>query len=119
MPRGDGWTVADTGFAQRHHPPSRHHRHARYRSATSGRASGPGRAWQPVREQFSIRVTTVAVVAFLLANLGLVVSKLAGLGAATEMFGVTGYLSVPIAAVAGCFGSPEQSSPARRTPVGP
>jgi Mn2+/Fe2+ NRAMP family transporter len=41
-----------------------------------------------IREQFSIRVTTVAIVAFLLANVGLAVSEFAGIAAAMEMFGV-------------------------------
>lgn len=51
-----------------------------------------------IREQFSIRITTVAILAFLLANLGLVVSEFAGIAAAMEMFGITRYASVPIAA---------------------
>jgi Mn2+/Fe2+ NRAMP family transporter len=51
-----------------------------------------------IREQFSLRVTAVAIVAFVLANLGLVVSEFAGIAAAMEMFGVTRYVAVPIAA---------------------
>ena len=40
-----------------------------------------------------------AVVCLLVANLGLVVSEFAGIGAAMEIFGVSRYISVPLAAV--------------------
>ena len=53
-----------------------------------------------IREQFSIRVTAFALGAFLVANLGLVVSEFAGIAAALDLVGVSRYLSVPIAAVA-------------------
>jgi Mn2+/Fe2+ NRAMP family transporter len=51
-----------------------------------------------VREQFSLRMGAFAVGALLIANLGLVVSEFAGIGAAMEIFGVSRYISVPIAA---------------------
>jgi Mn2+/Fe2+ NRAMP family transporter len=51
-----------------------------------------------VREQFSLRTGAFAVLALLVANLGLVVSEFAGIGAAMEIFGVSRYISVPIAA---------------------
>ena len=51
-----------------------------------------------VREQFSLRMGAFAVFALLVANLGLVVSEFAGIGAAMEIFGVSRYISVPIAA---------------------
>jgi Mn2+/Fe2+ NRAMP family transporter len=51
-----------------------------------------------VREQFSLRMGAFAVLALLVANLGLVVSEFAGIGAAMEIFGVSRYVSVPIAA---------------------
>lgn len=53
-----------------------------------------------IREQFSIRVTAFALGAFLVANLGLVVSEFAGIAAAVDLVGVSRYISVPIAAVA-------------------
>ena len=53
-----------------------------------------------IREQFSLRLSAFAVVAFAVANVGLVVTEFAGIGSAFELFGVTRYLSVPIAAVA-------------------
>ena len=53
-----------------------------------------------IREQFSLRLSAFAVLAFAVANVGLVVTEFAGIGTAFELFGVTRYLSVPIAAVA-------------------
>lgn len=53
-----------------------------------------------IREQFSIRVTVFAMVAFVVANLGLAVSEFAGIAAALDLVGVSRYISVPIAAVA-------------------
>ena len=51
-----------------------------------------------IREQFSLRVTAFALLAFLLANIGLVVSEFAGIAAALELGGVSKYLSIPVAA---------------------
>ena len=53
-----------------------------------------------IREQFSLRLSAFAIIAFAIANIGLVVTEFAGIGAAFELFGVTRYLSVPLAAVA-------------------
>jgi Mn2+/Fe2+ NRAMP family transporter len=52
-----------------------------------------------IREEFSLRVATFAIVCLIVANLGLVVAEFAGIAAALEIFGVTRYISVPIAAV--------------------
>lgn len=52
-----------------------------------------------IREQFSLRVTAVALACLLVANLGLVVSEFAGIAAALELVGVSRYVSVPLAAV--------------------
>jgi Mn2+/Fe2+ NRAMP family transporter len=53
-----------------------------------------------IREQFSLRLTAVALFCVLLANTGLVVSEFAGIGAAFELVGVTRYAVIPVAAVA-------------------
>src|SRR5580698_3489281 len=53
-----------------------------------------------IREQFSIRVTAFALLALIVANVGLVVSEFAGIAAALELLGVSKYISVPVAAVA-------------------
>lgn len=53
-----------------------------------------------IREQFPLRLTAFAMLAFGVANLGLVVTEFAGIGTAFGLFGVSRYVSVPIAAVA-------------------
>lgn len=52
-----------------------------------------------IREQFSIRVTAFALLALIVANLGLVVSEFAGIAAAMELLHISRYVSIPIAAV--------------------
>jgi Mn2+/Fe2+ NRAMP family transporter len=52
-----------------------------------------------IREQFSLRLTGLALVCVLLANTGLVVAEFAGIGAAFELVGVSRYLVIPIFAV--------------------
>ena len=52
-----------------------------------------------IREQFSLRLTGVALFCVLLANTGLVVSEFAGIGAAFELLGVSRYWVIPPAAV--------------------
>jgi Mn2+/Fe2+ NRAMP family transporter len=52
-----------------------------------------------IREQFSLRVTAFALLAFLVANVGLVVSEFAGVAAALELAGVSKFISIPVAAV--------------------
>jgi Mn2+/Fe2+ NRAMP family transporter len=51
-----------------------------------------------IREEFSLRVATFALVCLVVANIGLVVSEFAGIGAALQLFGVSKFLSVPVAA---------------------
>jgi Mn2+/Fe2+ NRAMP family transporter len=53
-----------------------------------------------IREQFTLRLTGVALGCVLLANTGLVVSEFAGIGAAFGLLGVSRYVIIPIAAVA-------------------
>ncbi len=53
-----------------------------------------------IREEFSIRLASFALFFLVVANVGLVVSEFAGIGAALQLLGVTRYLSIPIAAVA-------------------
>ncbi|HSO95660.1 MAG TPA: divalent metal cation transporter [Acidimicrobiia bacterium] len=67
-------------------------------SARLGAYTGEGLV-SLIREQFSLRTATVAVVCLVVANLGLVVSEFAGIGAAFEIFGVSRYIAVPLAAV--------------------
>lgn len=67
-------------------------------AARLGAFSGEG-LMSLVREEFSLRIGAFAVICLLVANLGLVVSEFAGIGAAMEIFGVSRYISVPLAMV--------------------
>jgi NRAMP (natural resistance-associated macrophage protein)-like metal ion transporter len=53
-----------------------------------------------IREEFPLRLTAFAIIAFAIANLGLMVTEFGGIATAFNLFGVSRYLSVPIAAVA-------------------
>jgi Mn2+/Fe2+ NRAMP family transporter len=53
-----------------------------------------------IREEFSLRLASFALFFLVVANVGLVVSEFAGIGAALELLGVSKFLSVPVAAVA-------------------
>jgi NRAMP (natural resistance-associated macrophage protein)-like metal ion transporter len=66
-------------------------------SARLGAYSGEGLG-SLIREHFSIRFTTLAIIAFIIANGGLVVSEFAGIAAALQLFHISRYVSVPIAA---------------------
>ncbi|MFF3517499.1 NRAMP family divalent metal transporter [Streptomyces sp. NPDC002573] len=52
-----------------------------------------------IREQFSLRLTGLAVFCLLLANTGLVVSEFAGIGAAFQLLGVPKWAVIPPAAI--------------------
>ncbi|MGH9067020.1 MAG: NRAMP family divalent metal transporter [Acidimicrobiales bacterium] len=68
-------------------------------SVRLGAFTGKGLA-SLIREQFSVRLTALAVASLLASNVGLVVSEFAGIGAAFHLFGVSRYISIPLAAVA-------------------
>jgi Mn2+/Fe2+ NRAMP family transporter len=52
-----------------------------------------------IREQFSLRLTALALLCVLLANTGLVVAEFAGIGAAFELVGIDRYWVIPPAAL--------------------
>jgi Mn2+/Fe2+ NRAMP family transporter len=52
-----------------------------------------------IREEFSLRLASFALFFLVVANVGLVVSEFAGIGAAMELLGVSRFVSVPIAAL--------------------
>lgn len=52
-----------------------------------------------IREEFSLRAATFALACLLVANIGLVVSEFAGIGAALELLGVSRFISIPLSAV--------------------
>lgn len=67
-------------------------------SARLGVYTGKGLA-ALIREEFSVRLTGLAMTALMISNLGLVVSEFAGIGAALQLFGVSRYISIPVAAL--------------------
>src|SRR3954470_9568166 len=52
-----------------------------------------------IREQFGVRWTTVVMLALLTANAGIIIAEFVGIAQASELFGVTRYVSVPISAL--------------------
>ena len=53
-----------------------------------------------IREEFSLRSASFALFFLVVANVGLVVSEFAGIGAAMQLLGVSRYISIPVAAFA-------------------
>lgn len=68
-------------------------------AARLGAFTGKGLA-ALIREEFTLRVSAFALLCLILANVGLVVSEFAGIGAALELLGVTRFISIPLAAAA-------------------
>ena len=66
--------------------------------ARMGAVTGKGLA-DLVRERFGVRWTALVMLALLVANGGVTVSEFVGIAAATELFGVPRYVSVPLAAM--------------------
>ena len=65
--------------------------------ARMGVVTGKGLA-DLIREQFGVRWTMLVMLALLVANAGVTVSEFVGIAAATELFGLPRYLTVPLAA---------------------
>ncbi|MDQ1391253.1 MAG: hypothetical protein QOF30_230 [Acidimicrobiaceae bacterium] len=68
-------------------------------AARLGAFTGKGLA-ALIREEFTLRISAFALFCLIVANVGLVVSEFAGIGAALELLGVTRFISIPIAAMA-------------------
>jgi NRAMP (natural resistance-associated macrophage protein)-like metal ion transporter len=68
-------------------------------AARMGAQTGKGFA-ALIRESFGIRLAALAMLALLVANLGTTLSEFAGIAAGMELFGVSKYISVPIAGLA-------------------
>ncbi len=71
-------------------------------SARLGVVTGKGLA-DLIRERMGVRVTTVILALLVFVNLANTVSEFAGVAASMEIFGVSKYISVPLAAVAVWF----------------
>ena len=67
-------------------------------SARMGAVTGKGFS-DLVRETFTLRQTALILLTLLVANTGIIVSEFIGIAAAAELFGVSRYVAVPIAAV--------------------
>ena len=67
-------------------------------SARLGIVTGKGLA-DLIRESLGVRITTLVIGIVLVANLANTVSEFAGVAASMESFGISKYLSVPLAAV--------------------
>jgi Mn2+/Fe2+ NRAMP family transporter len=67
-------------------------------AARMGAITGKGTA-DLIRERFGLRVTSFAMLCLLLANLGTTAAQLAGVAAASELFGISRYVAVPLAAL--------------------
>ena len=64
-----------------------------------GAATGRG-LLDLIRERFGVTWTLFAIVIIVIANGGVTISEFVGIGAASELLGVSRYVSVPLAAVA-------------------
>src|SRR4026208_293585 len=65
--------------------------------ARMGAVTGKGLA-DLIRERFGVRWTALIMLALLIANAGVTVSEFVGIAAATELFGFSRYVSVPLTA---------------------
>src|SRR5690349_23153791 len=66
--------------------------------ARMGAVTGSGLA-DLIRERFGVRWTALIMLALLIANAGVTVSEFVGIAAASELFGVSHYISVPLTAI--------------------
>lgn len=66
--------------------------------ARMGAVTGKGLA-DLIRERFGVRWTALVMLALLIANAGVTVSEFVGIAAATELFGISRFVSVPLAAL--------------------
>lgn len=66
--------------------------------ARMGAVTGKGLA-DLIRERFGVRWMALVMLALLIANTGVTISEFVGIAAATELFGIPRFISVPLAAV--------------------
>lgn len=52
-----------------------------------------------IREQFGVRWTALVMLALLIANTGVIISEFVGIAQASELFGVSRYITIPLASV--------------------
>ena len=66
--------------------------------ARMGAVTGKGLA-DLIRERFGVRWTALIMLALLIANAGVTVSEFVGIAAASDLFGIPHYVSVPLSAI--------------------
>ncbi|HXE06703.1 MAG TPA: Nramp family divalent metal transporter [Acidobacteriaceae bacterium] len=67
-------------------------------SARMGVVTGKGLS-ELIREEFGLRITATLMLGLVLCNLGDVISEFAGVASSGQLFGISKFISVPIAAV--------------------
>jgi NRAMP (natural resistance-associated macrophage protein)-like metal ion transporter len=67
-------------------------------NARMGAVTGKGLS-DLIREQFGVKMTFLAMSVLLVANIATTIAEFAGIAASMEIFGISKYISVPIAAV--------------------
>ena len=70
--------------------------------ARMGAVTGKGLS-DLIRERFGVKMTALVMLGLVVANLGTTAAEFAGIAASSELFGVSRYLSVPVAALAVWF----------------
>jgi Mn2+/Fe2+ NRAMP family transporter len=53
-----------------------------------------------IREQFGVRWTALVMLALLIANTGVIISEFVGIAQASELFGISRYITIPLTAAA-------------------
>jgi len=67
-------------------------------TARMGVATGKGLS-ELIREEYGIRITSLLMIGLVLCNIGDVVSEFAGVASSVQLFGISKYISVPIASL--------------------
>jgi len=67
-------------------------------AARMGAVTGKGLS-ALIREEFGVRVTFLAMLGLLFANIGTTMAEFAGIAASLQIFGISKYISVPLAAL--------------------
>ncbi len=67
-------------------------------AARMGVVTGKGTA-DLIRERYGVRITALAMLLLLVANLGTTVAQIAGIAASAELFGITRYIAAPLAVI--------------------
>jgi NRAMP (natural resistance-associated macrophage protein)-like metal ion transporter len=52
-----------------------------------------------IREQFGVRLTALVMLALLIANTGIIVAEFVGVAQASELFGISRYITIPLTAI--------------------